>query len=76
MLDFTYHRLSSAALLCLFLAAFCSDTLAQNVDTLQPIIRSPPGGLQDQRSYFGYSLVLHQVATGASDFQTAVENSR
>jgi len=75
-LDFVSPGASNAALLCLCVAAFYSGAFAQSVDTKQPIVRSPPSELQDQQGYFGYSMVLHQVVAGATNFQTAVESSR
>ena len=46
-----------------------------NIDTMDPIIRySPALGEED---FFGYAVVLHQVATGTSgDFDAAISNTR
>lgn len=54
-----------------------SAAIAQNIDTTEPIVRSAPPGLQNS-SYFGYSLVLHRIAsvTSGSTFLQHVNAAR
>ena len=67
-------RNRGAALASLLLLTACvAATRAQNLDTLQPIVRSTPG---QARGYFGYSAVLHQTSTATNSFGAALANTR
>lgn len=63
------------ALICLL--CLLAHASANNIDTRQPILRSPPSAERQMNAYFGYSLVLHQVAAvSAGQRQQALQNTR
>lgn len=57
----------------LLFIAYVAATRGQNLDLLQPIVRSTPGG---DRGYFGYSAVLHKTNDAPAPFRDALENTR
>lgn len=62
-----------AALACCIL----QSTLAFNIDTRQPILRTLPPISANEEGLFGYTLVLHQVGDVArSDRDEALRNTR
>lgn len=48
---------------------------SRNIDTLEPIVREAPTGLDD-RSYFGYTLVLHQTNPSPANSGEAISGVR
>lgn len=59
----------------LLLAAYiAASRCLESIDLMQPIVRTPPNGLNGD-AYFGYSVVLHQVAS-SSGFDQNLQNTR
>ena len=70
-------KLRILAVLALELQLIISATCADNIDTREPILRRPPAADVQDFSYFGYTLVLHQVeAVTPRDRDEALMNTR
>lgn len=64
--------MKSPAVILLF--AIVSTVTAQNIDTVEPIVRSVNS--LDAYGYFGFSVVLHRVGEGSSTFLEYLQNTR
>ena len=66
-----------AVLGCLLHLICTGAATSNNVDTLQPILRTSPVADETTNGYFGYSLVLHQVSeVNSGDMNAALSSSR
>ena len=59
--------------LLLLAACIVAGRCLQSIDTVDPIVRFPPDDL-DMDGYFGYSVVIHQLAD-SSDFADSLQNT-
>ena len=68
-------QLNGAAALAMLVILLVSPGSCQNIDTVQPIVRSVPVD-QDNLAFFGYTLVLHQTANNPSTMAAAISGAR